>query len=354
MPESDIRSAHDPSEQLARLVTLCRHRSVEIYRDQALYLQILREELHPAVNHALFNLFSEVDPTRFSKLPEKSRVDFHNSVNNLVQRSSVLMTVEQLLYLMRQMQNEQRQRQEQVGKEILKGLSQEVENNHKSGSESTKESQEPNGSIELSMAPQIESNPGEEKHHSDQDLLRSLFEIAGDAMHQQVELEPNGSQTSILPKTTGKEFDPLLPNLPDGLIQWMDGMDLALYRRLRNLSHALNVQMLRSGLANALLPVSLLEAVLRGQMETQSAPSNLLRLRLSLAMGDLEPGMDVLCLLLRINELEFDSPRLRHCRRRLTDHRNILRNMLRQQRHWERRCLDIEARTHWQTPSDLN
>ena len=87
--------------------------------------------------------------------------------------------------------------------------------------------------------------------------------------------------------------------MPDALLAWMQGMDSALSRRLRNLSHAVNVQMLRIGLSQALLPVNLLEAVIAGQLETQASASNLIRLRLPLAMGDLEPGMDVLCVLLR-------------------------------------------------------
>ena len=109
---------------------------------------------------------------------------------------------------------------------------------------------------------------------------------------------------------------------------------------------------LRSGLAQALLPVNLLEAALNGQMETQAAPSNLLRLQLPLAMGQLGPGMDVLCVLVRSSELEFDSFRLRRCRRRLRDQQQELFKMVRQQRHWERRCLDREARKPWQIPSD--
>ena len=85
-------------------------------------------------------------------------------------------------------------------------------------------------------------------------------------------------------------------------------MDQALERRLRNLSHAVNVQMLRSGLAQTLLPISLLDAVLKGQIETQPTATNVLRLRLPLAVGELDQGMDVLCVLLRSNDLEFDSP----------------------------------------------
>ena len=69
-------------------------------------------------------------------------------------------------------------------------------------------------------------------------------------------------------------------------------------------------------------------------------------------MGDLDPGMDVLCVLMRSSEFEFDSHRLRRCRRRLRDQHRELLKMVRQQRHWERRCLDREARNPWQTSFD--
>ena len=63
-------------------------------------------------------------------------------------------------------------------------------------------------------------------------------------------------------------------------------------------------------------------------------------------------GMDVLCVLMRSSEFEFDSHRLRRCRRRLRDQHRELLKMVRQQRHWERRCLDREARNPWQTSFD--
>ena len=49
-------------------------------------------------------------------------------------------------------------------------------------------------------------------------------------------------------------------------------MELALGRRLRNLYHAINVELLRGGVGRSLLPVSLLDAVLDGQLETMAAP----------------------------------------------------------------------------------
>ena len=394
MPASDRTSAHDPDEQLARLRSLCRLRSIAIYREQALYLQILRDELQPAVRQALFSLISETDPLRFSQLPEVNRTRFHAAVQRLINRCSVLLTVEQQMHLAGQMQKEQLRRHTRASHQMLQELSEAAE--QQAGETDQHQPQAPGparGSVELSLIPPLDqpqrfgfsprpaaqqqppsqqqppqqqppqqqppqqqpspSDRGEadsSAEQGDMDVLRSLFQLAGEALQQQV-----GSAAMPLPdggENTSAHKANLLPTMPDALLQWMEAMDLALARRLRNLSHAVNVQLLRSGLAHSLLPVTLLEAVLTGQIETQSAPSNLLRLRLPLAMGDLDPGMDVLCLLLRSSEFEFDSHRLRRCRRRLRDQHRELLKMVRQQRHWERRCLDREARNPWQTSFD--
>ena len=197
------------------------------------------------------------------------------------------------------------------------------------------------------------SQPESSEAGSEVDVLRSLFQLAGDALeHSTTSLEEEIAEFSGGNHEVGAHG--LLPEMPDALLQWMDGLDQALSRRLRNLSHAVNVQMLRCGLAGTLLPVNLLEAVLRGQVETQSTATNLLRLRLPMAMGEVEQGVDVLCLLLRTSELEFDSHRLRRCRRRLHAHHRDLLTMVRQQRHWQRRSLDLEARSHWQSPTGPN
>ncbi len=70
MPVTDPSSAYDPNEQLARLGRLCRLRSIAVYREQALYLQILRDELGSAVRQALFSLISLIslmDPCLLKK-----------------------------------------------------------------------------------------------------------------------------------------------------------------------------------------------------------------------------------------------------------------------------------------------
>jgi len=384
VPISDPSSAYNPDEQLARLGRLCRLRSIAVYREQALYLQVLRDELGPAVRQALFSLMSETDPLRFNRLTEGQRTRFHAAIDNLINRCSVLLTVEQQMHLADQIQQEQLRHQARASRQMLQGLQQAAQ--QQQSEPSSQLSDLPpgasGGSVELSMAPPLDQpqrfgiqappesrsrphaspapvpQPESQPSHDavdgaiqgDLDVLRSLFELAGEALEQ-----PSSPGSSVGGSSGSNPIEGennLLPTMPVALLQWMDSMDLALSRRLRNLSHAVNVQLLRSGLAQALLPVNLLETVLIGQMETQASPSNLLRLQLPLAMGDLGPGMDVLCVLVRSSELEFDSFRLRRCRRRLRDQHQELLKMVRQQRHWERRCLDREARTPWQTPPD--
>ena len=384
MPVTDPSSAYDPNEQLARLGRLCRLRSIAVYREQALYLQVLRDELGPAVRQALFSLMSETDPLRLNQLTDGQRIRFHAAIDNLINRCSVLLTVEQQMHLADQIQQEQLRHQARASRQMLEGLQQvaqqqQGENDPQQGDPSPGGSE---GSVELSMAPPLDQpkrfgiqvppeararpqsspepppppepqpprDPGDGSVPGDLDVLRSLFELAGEALEQPFSAGSLIGSSSGAPSSEMRNN--LLPTMPVALLQWMDAMDLALARRLRNLSHAVNVQLLRSGLAQALLPVNLLEAALNGQMETQAAPSNLLRLQLPLAMGQLGPGMDVLCVLVRSSELEFDSFRLRRCRRRLRDQQQELLKMVRQQRHWERRCLDREARKPWQIPSD--
>lgn len=377
MPVTDPSSAYDPNEQLARLGRLCRLRSIAVYREQALYFQILREELGPAVRQALFSLMSETDPLRFNRLSDGQRTRFHAAIDNLINRCSVLLTVEQQMHLADQIQQEQLRHRARASRQMLQGLQQAAQpqqsepNPPQPDDPSTGRAE---GSVELSMAPPLDHpqrfgielnpsspgsppqaepeqrrDPGAAEGQGHLDVLRSLFELAGEALEQPM-------SGALVEASTGPhrsdEQNNLLPTMPVELLRWMDAMDLALARRLRNLSHAVNVQLLRCGLAHALLPVNLLEAVLNGQMETQAAPSNLLRLQLPLAMGQLGSGMDVLCVLVRSSELEFDSFRLRRCRRRLRDQQQELLKMVRQQRHWERRCLDREARTPWQIPPD--
>ena len=353
LSDPDVRPA-TTSEQLARLQRLCRLRAIALYREQALYLQVLRELLSGATRQALFNLLGEVDPSRFSRLPESTRQNFHASVDDLISRCSVLLTVEQLMPLVQQMQQEQRRQQAHAGRTMLQNLSRQTLNKDPEPELSTSPPQpeEPSGSIQLSLASPLDSppaatasgpgaEPGPEhpdaKPTGDLDVLRSLFELAGDAMQQaQQPVEANGALDQSIAGD-----DHFLPNEPDALLHWIYAMDQALERRLRNLSHAVNVQMLRSGLAQTLLPISLLDAVLKGQVETQPTATNVLRLRLPLAVGDLDQGMDVFVCSCAARSARQST--LASVPQGLRTHHHALLTMVRQQRHWQRRSLDREA-----------
>jgi hypothetical protein len=139
----------------------------------------------------------------------------------------------------------------------------------------------------------------------------------------------------------------LLPHDPVQLLQWLDAIERALARRLRNLSHAINVDLLRSGISTSLLPASLLEAVVRGQIETQAAPANLVRLQLPFGLKPGGPPLHSQAVLLRVADLEMEEARLRTCRRRLQQHRQELRRMAQQYRRLERRLQAREAERLW-------
>lgn len=139
----------------------------------------------------------------------------------------------------------------------------------------------------------------------------------------------------------------LLPQDPVQLLEWLDAIERALARRLRNLSHAINVELLRSGISTSLLPASLLEAVVRGQMDTQAAPANLVRLQLPFGLKPGGPPLQSQAVLLRVADLEMEEARLRTCRRRLQQHRQELRRMAQQYRRLQRRLQAREAERLW-------
>ena len=372
MNTTDNRSGYDPESQLTQLQQLCRQRSRVLYRDQALYLQVLRDELLDRTLQALFALVSRVEPSRFSSLPPETRERFQSSVTDLTQRCSVLLTVEQLMVLAQQLQDESVRHDERSRQEMVKVLGKQLQESTQPSVDPIRPGPEPKGSVNLSLDPPLQqpelfgvhrpshdqlsdrdAQPSDdplEERVDDLDVLQSLFELAGEALQSQS--AEDGGESPIKTQSSDALNADFLPAMPDALLSWMQAMEFALARRLRNLSHAINVEMLRSGLANALLPITLLEAVLRGQVETQSSASNVVRLRLPMPIGESEQGMDVLCLLLRSSEFEFDSPRLRRVRHRLHEHQRALLKMEQQQRHWQRRVLDREALKHWQSPSD--
>jgi hypothetical protein len=139
----------------------------------------------------------------------------------------------------------------------------------------------------------------------------------------------------------------LLPRDPVALLAWLEGVELALTRQLRDLSHALNTELLQCGLIRILLPLNLLEGVLRGQIEVQSSHPNLLQLPLPLPNGRSGRILRAQSILLRRADLELVQPRLRTVRSRLQQLRQEGRRMAQQYRRLQRRIQAHEAEALW-------
>ncbi|WP_236629578.1 hypothetical protein [Synechococcus sp. BS55D] len=383
-----------------------------LYREQALYLQILRDLLLPAVRASLATLLTADDGQRLAAIDVARRAEIQARIDALVQRCCSLLTIEQLMDLSRQISREQVVRVQQAQKALLEDRPTDAVHPERSPTDSGPRATQ---SIQLSLDPPIhqpsllqgllptggqedseidlaelekadheqadheqadheesptEQSVPEETEIEDDDslqsewsgqgatsdlaMLRSLFVMAGQAM---VAAESSGgseldSWPRSLPSTEAGSG--LLPAMPRELVRWLDGLDRALLRRLRNLSHALNVELMRSGLASSLLPISLLDAALSGQVESLPAASNLLRLRVPLPEASVDQWVELSCLLLRPSELEFDHAELRRCRMCLRHRRRELLTMVQKQRHWQRRSTIRQVQEQWwpSPPSD--
>ena len=411
-----------PLEEAQRQLQLLLQQQDELapglYRDLALYLQVLREGLVPAVQQACFHLATQVVPERYGQLPEERRRQFQQRLAGLVRRCNALLTVEQLMGLAAQQQRRDDRRRSVRRQRLLNAFldgAEEADGDGEGQADASSDSAatsaqpqsqpqaEPAGSVRLGLdlpltadlfdrgipglpstrdesaqedpsdqsdrsepseppAGQTSSEPigaGETQEAStaggDLKMLQSLFQMAAEGLgHEGLvpqELAGMATPADSSGAWSGSDADPSttgsgLPRDPLLQIRWWRHFDRALSRRLRNLSHALNVEMMRLGLAQGLLPLNLLDAVLEGQVEALPAPANLLRLPLPLPNGSGSPS-EVLALLLRPGDLEFEQPRLRTCRKRLEQRRRALRTMAKRYRIWQRRVTALEAEQQW-------
>jgi len=100
-------------------------------------------------------------------------------------------------------------------------------------------------------------------------------------------------------------------------------------------------------LSRSLLPVNLLDAVLKGQIETQTAPANVLSLPLPLGSQALPQSLETASILIRLSDLELEQPKLRTCRSRLHQQRQEVRRMAQHYRRLRRRLQGLEAEQLW-------
>ncbi len=368
-----------------------------LYRDLALYLQVLREGLLNAVQQACFHLATRFYPERYCDLDPVQRTSLHRGIAELVQRCCSLLTVEQLVQLAGQIGRERRQQQQRRQREWLAQLRKAgdefsqaphpgttlagLDAGGEDGPSPSRHDIDPAGSIQINAALPLDlerwhaliASPGEARsegfgqheegneedgHEADSgEVVEEVVEEVGDADEEQDTLEGLlGPEAEALLDTLfegggqGREPSPwdsaALPTDPQALQEWLEGFERALVRRLRNLSHAVNVELLRSGLSRSLLPTSLLQAALQGQLEPQPAPANLLRLQVPLA-PDAGGEFDSVALLLRLTDLELDQPRLRTCRSRWQRHRQEIRRMAERHRRLQRQLQRLEAERLW-------
>ena len=377
---SERPQGHDPDVQLARLGERCRSLAPTLYREQALYLQRVRSLLPTAVKTAIQNLLCALPSDQPEGLDEH-QLQFQKRIDALLQRSSSLITVEQLLVLSTRLKKEERRLRMQQLQALTERASERADATTGLDDATSTPSAASVG-VELSLdlplerpdliegllpldpavmpsdqTPRSESldlaasstlDSGSEQ--SELEVLRSLFVMAGDS------LESSEAESDRRPEFDQQESnaadplhtnDQLMPETASGLLHWLDCLDAALSRRLRNLSHAINVELMRTGITRSLLPIQLLDAVISGQLPSQSAPSNLLKLTLPLTLMTEEQSMQTVCVLVRPADLEFDDHSLRRIRSRLRLQRRELGSWLLKERHWQHRARVREVQTHW-------
>lgn len=390
------------TDRLRDLQTRLASDNDHLYQHLALYLQVLRKGLLPVVQRACFHLVTETASSTYAAMGEPERTRFQQRIRELVERCTCLLTVEQLVSLAAQRQQQQRQRVEARSREFLESLQNNETNDPAEGSPESGQEPPMRQSIDLGLNLPISADlftqglvglagmtglaprtptPPEQSDPLESAALDNISAADGEGATSQPEtpgestttpaarmgfpamealLTLAGESADLLNAITASDdstvpdhTDSLLPRDPQTLLQWWQHLDQALSHRLRHLSHALNGLMVRSGLSRALLPAPLLEAVLNGQIEVLAAPPNLVRLPLPLPTpSSSERTETVMAVLLRPSDLEFESPPLRTCRQRLEHHRRRMLRMAQHHRDWQRRRQSIQTQMLWE--KDIN
>ncbi|MEB3335455.1 MAG: hypothetical protein VKP70_10780 [Cyanobacteriota bacterium] len=348
-----------------------------LYRELALYLQVLREVLPSSLDQACAHMATQVHPRRYNRLPSRVRQQLHGRLRRLTRSCCSLLTVEQLQNLARQMARERERLALRERADLARdqGWLHEASANRSAAGEDGEDTSDddgpplPLGSIQLNLSPPLTGDPWAwplgmadpsahppRPDHGPKPDVDSEEELEPDP-----ELSPwpallaraLTTPTEAPPPPESLWSDGQLPRDPVLLVHWLEGLEGALARRLRNLSHSVNMELMRAGLLPAVVPVRLLDSVLSGQLETQGAPANLLRLPLL----PQEAGRHLhapLGVLLRLVDLEMEQPRLRTCRRRLLHHRQELLKMAETTHRLQRRLQAQHAERLWRHDSQLN
>ena len=403
-----------------------------LYRELALYLQVLREVLPSSLDQACAHLATQVHPRRYSRLPERVRQQLHGRLRRLLNGCRSLLTVEQLQSLASQMARERQRLSLRERAELSHnsewpetGPSPQTESSDgdtdsaddedndddsddSDNDEDAADDEDANDAADDDAADDeddqddgdgdTETDPSDAKAHSFPLPLGSIQLNLTSPLTAEPWAWPAGLAAALLGSPdSGQAPDPpsdgdaegdaegegelppwaallaeglfaagepppppaslwtsgQLPRDPLLLIHWLEGLEVALNRRLRNLSHSVNMELMRAGLLPALIPVRLLDSVLTGQIESHGSPANLLHLPLL----PHEAGRQLhapLGVLLRTVDLEMEHPRLRTCRRRLLHHRQEILKMAESFHRLQRRLQAQHAERLWRHDSQLN
>jgi len=385
-----LDSNFDPLDQLSLLKEKCNNLTSHLYRVNSFYLEELRNILPQVIRTSLFSLITDRVGDDFSFSTVESRKRFQLKIDKLVSDNLSLLTIEHLNELARKIDEENIRHLNNAKEEMVNSLK--MKNNSKNIEEFSYVN-----SINISSSPPLEdlsitdegwngelkapysiddndtyiktklskndfnytfdnqSEAFEENQKNnetltlksnDLEILQSIFSLA------------DGSNTSNLDSSKGDlSYDAtyyddlnknrLLPQSPVGLNEWMISIDIALIRRLRDLSHSINTELLKSGLLNTLVPINILDAALAGQLISSKSVSNILTIKLptNSSLGD--GVLDVECMLITPSDMEFDNPRLRKYRTHIKHYQNVLLGMIKQQRYWQSRSIAEEVNKEW-------
>ena len=385
-----FESDFDPLDQISLLKDKCNNIAPLLYRVSSFYLEELRNSLPQIIRTSLFSLITDRLGDDFGFSTVSSRKIFQLKIDKLVADNVSLITIEHLNELAKKIDEENIRHLNDAKDEISNVL------NVKNESEKSELSSEFN-SINISLIPPLENLSITEGWNGE---LQAPYSIDD----KQTYVESKNLESEYLKKDTNKEYDSLndndknsenfnlrskdidilqsifaltdesnssdlssgiedkvqdfnphkdvknnrfLPESPIGLYEWMISIDTALVRRLRDLSHSINTELLKSGLVNTLVPINILDAALSGQLISSKSISNILTFKLPTNNPLASGGLDIDCLLITPADMEFDNPRLRKTRIKIKYFQNVLLGMIKQQRYWQNRSIAEEVKKEW-------
>ena len=385
-----LDSNFDPLDQLSLLKEKCNNISSHLYRVNYLYLKEARKFLPQAIRTSLSSLITDRLGNNFGFSTVTSRKRFQLKIDKLVSDNISFLTIEHLNELANKIEEENNRHINSSKDEIENALK--VKNNSEisekfNGADSINISTIPplenlsitegwNGELKApysvdemnsyikSTIPENDSfveNTYNEKHsvkddnknfdtfnlkNNDIEILQSLFALTEDSNLSDIDskIEDSSYKSNYY---ENKKNNRLLPQSPIGLHEWMISIDFALIRRLRDISHSINTELLKSGLVNTLVPVNILDAALAGQLISSKSISNILTLKLPTNSSLGSGGIDIDCLLITPSDMEFDNPRLRKNRAHIKYYQNVLLGMIKQQRYWQGRSIAEEVNKEW-------